>query len=403
MDSGDLGQSIYDLYPLTEEKRKLKIQSIETAYDLRDTNLLAEFASSREGLINDELRRKVWPLLLGIDNDDKESINGLRGNSVDKTPHAEEDQVKLDVDRGFIFYPKFNDKSEEVVEDEKTQLKKKLGKLITTVLRNNPQLSYYQGYHDIAQLLLLVFDRDEVKAARILEYLSRYFLRDFMLPDISATIDQLKLIPPLLMLGDPYIGSIVRDIEPFYALSPMLTYMAHHVQSYKLICNVFDYILAKNDPSAILYFYSALVICKRKEIKQADGGGDKDILHSVLSNLVEEKEPGVDIIDVIKKSDQLMRDHPVSTLGTPWKRLMKFSVLRTGQYNGNDSDFTDTLNAQIKEQESRPIEKSGKGSQGKYENSISPQNVIKMSIFMGVLGVVGFYLTQHYITDKMTL
>jgi hypothetical protein len=77
MSAGDIGQSIYDLYPLTDEKRELKIKSIETAYELRDRRLLADFASSREGLVNDGLRRKIWPLLLGMEKDCVSDFQGL--------------------------------------------------------------------------------------------------------------------------------------------------------------------------------------------------------------------------------------------------------------------------------------------------------------------------------------
>lgn len=384
MSAGDIGQSIYDLYPLTDEKRELKIKSIETAYELRDRRLLADFASSREGLVNDGLRRKIWPLLLGMEKDCVSDFQGL-----DDMRHPEEEQVTLDVDRAFVFYPRFNDDEDDVAERKRDELKQKLQQLICLVLRKTPQLSYYQGYHDIAQVILLVYDMDVTKAAPVLDYISRHFLRDYMLPHIEGTIDILKLIPPILTLGDPYLGEMVRGIEPFYALSPILTFLSHHIQSYRLICNVFDYLFARNDPSTILYFYAALIICKRKELKEV--AGDRDVLHSVLSNLVEGKETGVDLVDVITNCDQLMTNYPLQSLGNPWKTIMDFSALRTTR----TINFPEVIQSQIEEQETR-LKTQPKNPQEQSQPRIRP-SIIGLSIVIGVLSI---YLTQRYLDPR---
>lgn len=385
MSAGDIGQSIYDLYPLTEEKRELKLKSIETAYELRDRKLLADFASSREGLVNDGLRRKIWPLLLGMEKDGTADFLGL-----DDVRHHEEEQVRLDVERAFVFYPRFNDDEDDVAERKRDELKQKLQKLICLVLRKRPELSYYQGYHDIAQVILLVYDMDVEKAAPVLDYISRYFLRDYMIPRIEGTIDVLKLIPPILTLGDPYLGDMVRGIEPFYALSPILTYLSHHIQSYRLICNVFDYLFARNDPSTILYFYAALIICKRKELKEV--AGDRDVLHSVLSNLVEGKETGVDLVDVITNCDDLMTRYPLQSLGKPWRTIMEFSALRTTR----TINFSEVIHSQIEEQEVRLKTEPEKPEEQTQQPRIRP-SIIGLSIVVGVLSI---YLTQRYLDPR---
>jgi hypothetical protein len=134
--------------------------------------------------------------------------------------HPEEEQVTLDVDRAFVFYPRFNDDEDDVAERKRDELKQKLQQLICLVLRKTPQLSYYQGYHDIAQVILLVYDMDVTKAAPVLDYISRHFLRDYMLPHIEGTIDILKLIPPILTLGDPYLGKWCAESSPFTPCRP---------------------------------------------------------------------------------------------------------------------------------------------------------------------------------------
>ncbi|KAL9025850.1 MAG: hypothetical protein Q9180_007581, partial [Flavoplaca navasiana] len=70
-----------------------------------DIGALVRFATSPEGLVNDEVRRKVWPLLLGYKPSKKaESTETAAWQHLPR--HKDEDQVRLDVDRSFIYYPK---------------------------------------------------------------------------------------------------------------------------------------------------------------------------------------------------------------------------------------------------------------------------------------------------------
>lgn len=52
--------------------------------------------------------------------------------------HHDEEQVKLDVIRSFVYYPQFES------EDERATYRADLLDIITYVLRRNPTLSYYQ-------------------------------------------------------------------------------------------------------------------------------------------------------------------------------------------------------------------------------------------------------------------
>lgn len=62
---------------------------------------------------------------------------------------------------------------------ERAVLQEQLIDIILAVLKRNPQLYYYQGYHDVAVSLLLVVG--ERMAIAMLDTLSNYHLRLFVL------------------------------------------------------------------------------------------------------------------------------------------------------------------------------------------------------------------------------
>lgn len=82
---------------------KAKEGLITTACEEGDLGSLVDLSTSTHGLVSDSLRRTAWPLLLGCANAD-----------VEKTPwkdlpaHREEAQVGLDVNRAFVYYPKYS-------------------------------------------------------------------------------------------------------------------------------------------------------------------------------------------------------------------------------------------------------------------------------------------------------
>lgn len=86
----------------------------------------------------------------------------------DLPAHRDENQVALDVKRSFIYYPQsappvapyrssclFFDVDSGITDEQKATLRSLLSWLILATLRRHPQLSYFQGYHDIVSVILL--------------------------------------------------------------------------------------------------------------------------------------------------------------------------------------------------------------------------------------------------------
>ena len=130
--------------------------------------------------------------------------------------------------------PNSPDRQEDEIQTDKANL----SDLINETLRRNPDLSYFQGYHDICQVFLLVLGDDQPLRTRLVGRLSLLRIRDFMLPTLAATVAQLNLLPDILAVADPALRRHVAGIEPYYALAGVLTMYAHDIRDYGSIAGI---------------------------------------------------------------------------------------------------------------------------------------------------------------------
>lgn len=178
--------------PENAEERK-KRKEIENALTNSKTSLQIwqNFAISEYGLINDDLRRKVWPLLVGIDPEKVEPAPTLD----ELKTHPEYNQVILDVNRSLKRFPP------GIPYEQRIALQDQLTVLILRVIIKYPHLKYYQGYHDVAVTFLLVVG-DEI-AFHVMEILSTNHLVECMQETMEPTQKRLMSIYPLLRREKP--------------------------------------------------------------------------------------------------------------------------------------------------------------------------------------------------------
>lgn len=141
-----------------------------------------------------------------------------------------------------------------------------------------------------------------------------------MLPSLSATTAQLRLLPDILARADPELRRHLSSIEPFYALAGTLTMYAHNIERYRDIARLFDVILAR-EPTFSIYLFAQIVIDRRDEIFEID---EPDMLQVILGRV----PPELDLDDLIKKSMGLFIHHPPETLRS-WYQISASSVLKT--------------------------------------------------------------------------
>ena len=201
-------------------------------------------------------------------------------------------------------------------------LKAALLDLIVQVLREHPTLSYFQGYHDIVQVFLLVLGSQQ--AAKAVEYVSLLRIRDFMLPTLDPSLAHLQLLPAILSAVDPGLCRHISTIKPNFALAATLTLFAHNIQEYADVARLFDFFLAQ--PAVMSIYIFAAIILQRKEELLEIPVEDFDILHVVLQRLPER----LDVEALIAQTMSLYRKHPPERLpGGAWRRLSQYSVLKT--------------------------------------------------------------------------
>ncbi|KAF2225037.1 rab-GTPase-TBC domain-containing protein, partial [Elsinoe ampelina] len=292
---------------------RAKVAQIIKACGERDLQTLADLSATSGGFIEDEIRRQVWPILLGSD-----TVPVLSDDWKSLPPHKEESQVALDVNRAFVYYPR--NEPESILATRRTALTT----LIISTLRLHPTLSYFQGYHDIAQVLLLVLGLPSAQTA--LPRLSLLKIRDFLLPTLNGTNNQLTLLIPLLHTSDPVICKHIAACQPFFALAAVLTMFAHDIDDYTTIARLFDYLLAQ--PSLqLIYMFAAIVTLRRDELLELDPD-DPDVLYMTLSKL---PNP-LDLEALIRRTEGLREMFPPEKLpGRVWRGISTFSVLKTAQ------------------------------------------------------------------------
>uniref|UniRef100_A0A1A8P6K6 TBC1 domain family member 20 n=3 Tax=Nothobranchius TaxID=28779 RepID=A0A1A8P6K6_9TELE len=253
-------------------KQKLAIIHQALIRDPVDIEILRNSSASKGGLLTDEMRRKVWPKLLNINvyNLPHKPGRDVRGN------HKDYNQVVLDVRRSMKRFPKGMPAAERAV------LQEQLIDIILEVLKRNPQLHYYQGYHDVAVTLLLVVG--ERMAIAMLDTLSNFHLRDFMDPTMDSTKHILNYLMPILQQVDEELHDFMirAEVGTIFALSWLITWYGHVLSEFKHTLRLYDFFLASH-PLMPIYLAATIVLHRAKEVKQTEC--DMAMVHHLLSHI----------------------------------------------------------------------------------------------------------------------
>lgn len=408
VDFGSLGSDIYkdsdgdvdsELH-MRESKRRAKsayidgILNAETV-ELESLRLLARLPF---GLVSSNIRTRAWARLLGIgasvSHDDESFHDPLLLNELE--PHKDEEQVLLDIKRLFTIMSHVNSLlainalyTTILSPDDIVAMRKQLFFLVARVLRKHPSLHYYQGYHDIASMIFLVCrdagDDTGNLAFDLLENLSLYHLRDFMLRDIGLSINHLKLVPAILEQADKPLFELIRqtsnswmatnglyfDYKFFQGLSSILTLFSHDLENLKLALVIWDFVFSYDSVVVCVYIYVSVLIHFKRTIFSDLGveedlvtlSVDPDLVHSLLSpaSLISQVTEA-NIGAILHLAEGLIEKHPpdllAETFGVWFGEFNTKSVLMTtsrlGCVNNSLPKATvDSLELLLAEQESQ--------------------------------------------------
>lgn len=123
--------------------------------------------------------------------------------------------------------------------------REQLSNIITSILNQNPNLYYYQGFHDFVSVFLLTLG--ENLGYKCAEIATNYLIKDYMLSTFEQGVfPTLDLTNKLLNLIDQDLWQTVENIggQPSYALSWILTWFSHDISDLSKVQLVYDAILA---------------------------------------------------------------------------------------------------------------------------------------------------------------
>eukprot|EP00027_Filamoeba_sp_ATCC50430_P002344 CAMPEP_0168553946 /NCGR_PEP_ID=MMETSP0413-20121227/7516_1 /TAXON_ID=136452 /ORGANISM="Filamoeba nolandi, Strain NC-AS-23-1" /LENGTH=358 /DNA_ID=CAMNT_0008584651 /DNA_START=132 /DNA_END=1205 /DNA_ORIENTATION=- len=244
------------------------------------------------GLVNNALRALVWPKLLGVSSDN--AIISKKVSSKDV------DQVAKDVDRSLW---KFTQGKAYMRQEKRAEL----SRIIHAILATHPELHYYQGFHDVASVFLLI--AGEENAFAMVERLSLYHIRDALDATLESTKQVLSLML-LLSLADPELHRYFKqsEVEPFFALSWVITWFSHSFDNLDSIARLFDLFIASH-PLMPLYVGVAIILhFREKLLREVDC--EYSAVHTFLCNVPQD----IPLEPIINKALELFDKFPPDKL-----------------------------------------------------------------------------------------
>ena len=297
---------------------KGKIRKLNNALDCDpvDIDLLRKLMVSRGGCITNDIRCKVWPKLLNINIFDMPRRN--KNTDLEQKEFQNNKwwrQVNLDVDRSHRRFPN------ETRVSRKRVLQQQLTSTIMRVLCRNPDLNYYQGYHDIAVTLLRVLGED--LASALLEQLSKTHIRDFMDTNMNRTSKMLSLFYAIMGKADAELEQFLNkaDVGTIFALSWLITWYGHDVNGFDTIVRLCDMFLALH-PVMPIYFAVVLVQTHRDKVLEQEC--DMPFVHHCLQRLpMYIDEDDVEVL--ISGAYELYNNYPPESLKSEVRKYIKES------------------------------------------------------------------------------
>lgn len=146
-----------------------------------------------------------------------------------------------------------------------------------------------------------------------------------MLPTLTSSLAQLRLIPSIIYTVNPRLYEHLPLTQPFFAIAGILTMYAHDIQEYGDIAQIFDVLLAREAVFS-LYMFAQIVLQRADELFEVPSD-EPDVLASILSKLPKPLE----LDKLIDNTAKLFKRHPPETLKT-WRQISSSSALKTARW-----------------------------------------------------------------------
>jgi hypothetical protein len=131
------------------------------------------------------------------------------------------------------------------------EMKEKLTKFLKKFILINKDYHYYQGFHDIAMYIYLIFYNYETLAVQMLHRISEYFLKDYLIEKDEKVHFRFetvfKITKHLIKKINYAIGDFLEKNtnipDPIFCLPWIITLLTHDLPDIFNVLRIFDYIL----------------------------------------------------------------------------------------------------------------------------------------------------------------
>ena len=295
------------------KKEKYKQINFALKQPTADQSKLRSLCQTQGGLLDNQIRSKVWPKLM---NNHRDTINihappfdttsglevvtqsGFDRIFQDYSNHRDYKIVKMDVRRSGSRMPK------KMAEHDTLKWQGHTIQLIMNVLHNGTHLHYYQGYHDIALTILLCFGYCPI-ATTFLWFVSQNFLIDFMYKDMSKTSNILKFLNGIVSQANPKIGGFLlrSGVGEIFCLPWLITWFSHSLNELGVLLRFFDLFIVSH-PFMPLYVTAAIVLERSNELVTVEC--EMAQVHQFLSQIPKETQFEL----IIQSALILFNSHP---------------------------------------------------------------------------------------------
>lgn len=287
--------------------KALDIERVLSGSEPVEWQQLQFFCHSRFGLVTDSLRRQVWPRLLGLCPDNAAPPNSAAHCRFDSL-------IQMDIVRSLYNFDVLKGQNAENRASQAAQLTR----LMARILQEDSELHYFQGFHDICTVFLLVAGED--LAYLLLQRFVYTHCHASMRKTFAEMVEMLSLALRILRNADSDLSRKIEQLQeevsvkqtPMFALSWVLTFFAHVIPCFMQAARVFDFCLT--DPLAVLYLTASVILLEKQAVERMK---DLPDLHKHFGSVVKT----LDWEAACAQAADLMLSQPPSQLlhPQPWQ------------------------------------------------------------------------------------
>merc|ERR1719499_25076 len=202
---------------ITDPVVKKHVKEITAALASKPVNVRELRRLARWGFVNNELRKQVWPHLLGVDLKKKTAVG-----EKEKKEHEWVRLIDMDIARSMGHF----DLDEVLTDEQKKVAREGLKTMVNSIFEDpaNQELHYIQGYHDVCTVFFRICGPD--LGALLIDHLSKRHIRDTLRSDIGVLTSINNLLFPLIGLVDRevYQFLVKSEVSSTVAISWILTW-----------------------------------------------------------------------------------------------------------------------------------------------------------------------------------